>query len=243
MPIDPHRADAGRVRTRDVACERVTQHHCLIGVRADPVERGLEDPPIRLPEPELARNHDRPEVAREGGSRKLLALDVRRAVRDQRKSMVSGKGAQKCVGFGIDELSPPSHGPVGLGDLHREGFVRDAYRSERFTPHGRAKAGDEVVQGQQLSVFAAKLSPESFAPPDTHAIGVGENRRFLPQLLRHERQRCEQRVRGRVGTSRGDSAGGPHSGEGRLVFHDEGVVEIEEDRLRAHRIAYRRADV
>src|SRR5438445_6017084 len=120
VSIDPDRADAGRVRARDVARERVAHHDRLMRVRADPLERDLEDPPIGLPEPDLAGDNDRAEVAPERGARELLALDVRCAVRDQRESMVSGERAEDPLGFGIYQLTSAPRRPAGFGTLLRK---------------------------------------------------------------------------------------------------------------------------
>jgi len=111
------------VRASDIACQRVADHDRLVCVRADPLERDLEDPRIGLSDPDLAGDDDRAEVARKRGARELLALDVRRAVRDQRESMVSGERAEDRLGFGIDELSRAPRRPVRLGQLRRKRLV------------------------------------------------------------------------------------------------------------------------
>jgi len=125
VSIDPDRADARCVRARDVTRERVPHHDRLVRVRADPLERELEDPRIGLRDPDLTGDDDRREVGRQRGARELLALDVRRAVRDQGESTVSGERAQDRLGLGIQELSRAPRRPVGLGELRREALVRD----------------------------------------------------------------------------------------------------------------------
>jgi hypothetical protein len=123
VSIDPDRADAGGVCARDVARQRVAHHYRVVRVRADPLQRDLEDPPIGLGDPDLAGDDDRAEVARERRARELLALDVRRAVRNQRESMVTGERAQGRLGLGIHELSRAPDRLVCFGQLRRERLV------------------------------------------------------------------------------------------------------------------------
>jgi hypothetical protein len=123
VSIDPDRSDSGGVRARDIASQRIAHHHRVVRVRADPLERDLEDPPIGLRDPDLAGDEDRAEVARERRARELLALDVRRAVRNQRESMVTGERAQGRLGFGIHKLSRAPGRAVCFGQLRRERLV------------------------------------------------------------------------------------------------------------------------
>src|SRR5271166_7153804 len=88
VAIDPDGADAGVARAGDVAGEAVANHHRLMRGDLQSVQYQLKNSAVGFSESMAARDDHRLEKAREVRTVDLGALDVRRAVGDQRETKI-----------------------------------------------------------------------------------------------------------------------------------------------------------
>src|SRR6266545_4430462 len=228
-PIDPDRADARRARAGDVARETVADDDRLIRRHADPVQGALEDPRVRLADAELAGDHDRAESRRERRAGELLALHVRRAVRHQRETVIALEVREHGLGFGVDDLIRPTHGAVVIDELVHQRAGGSADGGERAGPDRTAERRSELAQRTQPRSFSIELAPQPLAPPHADRIGVREGRRRAKERVRGASRDEEHRLGIDAGALRREVARMPQRAFGRLVLHDQRVVEIEED--------------
>ena len=85
------------------------------------------------------------------------------------------------------------------------------------------------MERTQHRLRADELAPEPLAPPDAHPLGVCVSRRRPPVPLRGLAHALAQDARIDPGALVRELAGAPQRAEGRLVFEDERVVEVEEE--------------
>src|SRR6185436_20990538 len=99
---------------------------------------------------------------------------------------------------------------------------------ERVAPHLMPKDRHEIAQTTQPIAVSLELAPQAFTPPDAHAVGVRKRRRGTPPIVGNTNEGGEQALP--VGSLARPLTRGAYRAKGDLVFEQQRVVEVEEQR-------------
>jgi len=155
--------------------------------------------------------------------------------------MIAAEVVEGGLGFRVDRAEGAPERRVRHRQLLDERVAADIHGRQRAGPDLAAEPRDERAQRDKVARFAGEITPEGFAPPDPHRVGVGEHRRGPEQGGCRLPRRRNDRLGVGAGAAAGEVARLLKRVLGGLVFEQQGVVEVEEDRADGHRASLRTA--
>lgn len=225
--FDPDAPDTGIACSGDVALQAVADHHSVLRTRIEFRQQTMKDLGLGLANVMLAGDRNGCKERLESGRPQLLALQVRRAIRQQ-SEFVRLREAD-------EDLSGIRHETGQLSPLLRKngGKVRGRLAAvqlllaQRGIEHPHTVIHRPISQGGQIGRIPFEAAPETFegADSDPPAIGVDGSR--LVQLTGNLAGVALERFEIRTHGLKCLLCGAGEGFRGNRLVHDEGVVEIE----------------
>ena len=191
-----------RFRAFDVALERVADHHRLGGRRVQRLERVVEDPGIRLGDPERLRDDDRVEVVPDAEEGELLRLLDDEVVRHDAEREVA-------VAKGVEQLRRAGE--------QRPGVVVAPAGSRRSAPVPRPRRPSSPKRPKKADVRAARASSRESSPASSRRWSASQD-------LAVDRLQ----ILDRVAIQSVDPLPVDEAGAGARAVVEERVVEVEQ---------------